>query len=179
MNVRETPFEGLLLLEPEVFADERGFFLESWSRRLFAEAGLPLDFVQDNHSYSVREGTLRGIHFQRGAFAQTKLVRCVTGAVLDVAVDLRPGSATRYRHFAALLSEENRKQLLIPAGFGHAFLTLTDGVHFLYRTDRPYAPQAEGAIRWNDPRLAIDWGIEDPILSAKDRAAPLLEDNII
>ena len=170
--------EGIWIIEPRVFDDNRGFFMETWSRRAFEEHGLFYDFVQDNHSASTVKGTLRGIHFQRGNHAQAKLVRCTRGAVLDVAVDLRPSSPTYLQWQAVMLSEENKRQLLIPRGFGHGFVTLTDHVEFQYRADNPYAPEADAGILWNDPELGIDWGIDDPILSQKDRNNPLLRDTV-
>lgn len=173
MNFIKTPLEGVYIVEPTVFGDNRGFFMESWSQRAFEEAGLFYDFVQDNHSYSGVKGTLRGIHFQRGDKAQAKLVRCVRGAVLDVAVDLRPESPTYGQWTAAELSADNKRQLLIPRRFGHGFVTLTDEVEFLYKADNLYAPASEGGILWNDPTLAVDWGVEAPVLSAKDRTLPL------
>ncbi len=176
MKFIETELAGVVIVEPAVFGDHRGFFMESWSRRAFEDAGLFYDFVQDNHSSSTVKGTLRGIHFQRGDMAQAKLVRCARGAVLDVAVDLRPKSAGYKRWVAVELSAENRRQLLIPRGFGHAFLTLTDDVEFLYKADNFYAPEAEGGIRWDDPELGVDWGVTDPVLSEKDRTAPWLKD---
>ncbi len=174
MNFIVTKLEGVYIVEPRVFGDYRGFFMESYSKRVFEQAGLSYDFVQDNHSYSSKKGTLRGIHFQRGTDSQAKLVRCSAGAVLDVAVDLRPNSATYKQWVAVELSAENKRQLLIPRGFGHAFLTLTNDVEFLYKSDNYYAPESDGSIAWNDPELAIDWGIDTPTLSAKDEAAPLL-----
>lgn len=176
MKFIETELAGVVIVEPAVFGDHRGFFMESWSRRAFEDAGLFYDFVQDNHSSSTVKGTLRGIHFQRGDMAQAKLVRCARGAVLDVAVDLRPKSAGYKKWVAVELSAENRRQLLIPRGFGHAFLTLTDDVEFLYKADNFYAPEAEGGIRWDDPELGVDWGVTDPVLSEKDRTAPWLKD---
>ena len=140
------------------------------------EAGLFYNFVQDNHSLSTVKGTLRGIHFQKGEKAQAKLVRCVRGAVLDVAVDLRHDSPTYKQWEAVVLSEENKKQLLIPRGFGHGFVTLTDEVEFLYKADNYYAPEADGGIRWNDPEIGVDWGIEKPILSVKDEKNPFLSE---
>ena len=178
MTFIQTELEGVFIVEPAVFGDHRGFFLESWSRRAFEAAGLNYDFVQDNHSSSTVKGTLRGIHFQRGEKAQAKLVRCVRGAVLDVAVDLRPSSPSYKRWIGVELTGENKRMLMIPRGFGHGFVTLTDHVEFMYKADNPYAPESEGGIRWNDPELAIDWGVEDPILSAKDQAAPLLKDAV-
>ncbi|MBO5638801.1 MAG: dTDP-4-dehydrorhamnose 3,5-epimerase [Oscillospiraceae bacterium] len=166
------------IIEPKVFGDNRGFFMETWSKREFEEHGQFYDFVQDNHSLSSVKGTLRGIHFQRGEKAQAKLVRCVRGAVLDVAVDLRPSSPTYKLWQAVELSEENKRQFLIPRGFGHGFLTLTDHVEFLYKADNPYAPEADAGILWNDPELGVDWGIADPILSEKDKRNPLLRDAV-
>lgn len=140
------------------------------------EAGLHYDFVQDNHSLSTGKGTLRGIHFQKGDKSQAKLVRCVRGAVLDVAVDLRHDSPT-YRQWTGVeLSEENKKQFLIPRGFGHGFVTLTDEVEFLYKADNVYAPEADGGIRWNDPDIGVEWNITDPILSDKDQKNPFLKE---
>lgn len=178
MEFIKTELEGVYIAEPRVFGDNRGFFMESWSEREFEKAGLHYDFVQDNHSSSTVKGTLRGIHFQRGDKAQAKLVRCVRGAVMDVAVDLRPSSPTYKKWVSVELSEENKRQLLIPRGFGHGFVTLTDHVEFLYKADNPYAPESEGGIRWNDPDLAVDWGVEDPILSAKDKIAPFFKDAV-
>lgn len=176
MDVIKTKLEGVYILVPKVFEDRRGFFMESWSRRTMEEAGLHYDFVQDNHSLSTEKGTLRGIHFQKGDKAQAKLVRCVRGAVLDVAVDLRSGSPTYKQWTAVELSGENKKQFLIPRGFGHGFVTLTDKVEFLYKADNVYAPEADGGIRWNDPEIAVDWGVSDPILSDKDRKNPFLKE---
>lgn len=176
MKITKTKLDGVLILEPDVFGDYRGFFMESWSQRKMEEAGLFYNFVQDNHSLSTVKGTLRGIHFQKGEKAQAKLVRCVRGTVLDVAVDLRHDSPTYKQWVAVELSEENKKQLLIPRGFGHGFVTLTDEVEFLYKADNYYAPEADGGIRWNDPEIGVAWGIEDPILSAKDDTNPYLKD---
>ena len=178
MEITKTKLEGVVIIEPAVFGDKRGFFMESWSRRAFAAAGLDYDFVQDNHSASTVKGTLRGIHFQRGEAAQAKLVRCTKGAVLDVAVDLRPDSPTYKQWIGVELSADNKRQLLIPRGFGHAFLTLTDEVEFMYKADNFYAPEADGGIRWNDPELAIDWGIDEPILSDKDSKLPWLKEAV-
>ena len=178
MNFIKTELEGVYIIEPKVFGDHRGFFMESYSKRVFEEAGLYYDFVQDNHSSSSAKGTLRGIHFQRGDKAQAKLVRCARGAVLDVAVDLRPNSLTYKKWVAVELSEENKRQFLIPRGFGHGFVTLTDDVEFLYKADNYYAPEADGGIRWNDPEIGVDWGVENPILSQKDANAPLLKDAV-
>ena len=178
MRFIETALEGVYIVEPKVFGDNRGFFMESWSERDFEREGLHYTVVQDNHSSSAVKGTLRGIHFQRGDKAQAKLVRCVRGAVLDVAVDLRPSSPTYKKWVAVELSEENKRQFLIPRGFGHGFLTLTDDVEFLYKADNPYAPEADGGIRWNDPEIGVDWGVEAPILSEKDKKSPFLKDAV-
>lgn len=176
MKFEKTKLEGVVIITPDVFGDHRGFFMESWSEHKMEEAGLRYNFVQDNHSMSSVKGTLRGIHFQKGDKAQAKLVRCVKGAVLDVAVDLRHESPTYKQWVAVELSAENKKQLMIPRGFGHGFVTLTDEVEFLYKADNYYAPEADGGIRWNDPEIGVDWGVENPILSAKDEKNPFLKD---
>lgn len=176
MKITKTKLDGVVIIEPDVFGDKRGFFMESWNKKKMSELGLEYDFVQDNHSKSTVKGTLRGIHFQKGDKAQAKLVRCVKGAVLDVAVDLRKNSPTFKQWVGVELSEENKKQLLIPRGFGHGFVTLTDDVEFLYKADNYYAPEAEGGIRWNDPDIGVEWGVENPILSEKDKINPLLKD---
>lgn len=178
MNFIKTDIDGVVLVEPKVFGDHRGFFMESWSEREFKVAGLDYDFVQDNHSSSTVKGTLRGIHFQRGEMSQAKLVRCVRGAVLDVAVDLRPESPTYKKWVAVELSEENKRMLMIPRRFGHGFVTLTDNVEFLYKADNPYAPEYDGGIRWNDPEIGVDWGVEKPVLSSKDENSPFLRDAV-
>lgn len=176
MKITKTKLDGVVIIEPDVFGDNRGFFMESWNKKKMAESGLDYDFVQDNHSKSTVKGTLRGIHFQKGDKAQAKLVRCVKGAVLDVAVDLRRNSSTFKQWVGVELSEENKKQLLIPRGFGHGFVTLTDDVEFLYKADNYYAPEADAGVRWNDPDIGVEWGIENPILSEKDKNNPLLKD---
>jgi dTDP-4-dehydrorhamnose 3,5-epimerase len=177
LQVTETALPGVFILEPQAFGDARGWFMEAWSDRSMRDAGLNYRFVQDNHSYSAQKHTLRGIHFQKGERAQAKLLRCSRGAVLDVAVDLRIGSPTYGRWISAELSADNKRQLLIPRGFGHAFLTLTDDVEFLYKADNPYNAEADRGIRWNDPDIGVDWGVDAPVLSAKDAAAPLLRDS--
>lgn len=176
MKFEKTKLEGVVIITPDVFGDHRGFFMESWSEHKMEEAGLHYNFVQDNHSMSSVKGTLRGIHFQKGDKAQAKLVRCVKGTVLDVAVDLRHESPTYKQWVAVELSAENKKQLMIPRGFGHGFVTLTDEVEFLYKADNYYAPEADGGIRWNDLEIGVDWGVENPILSAKDEKNPFLKD---
>ena len=177
MKVIETPIPDLLVLEPRVFGDSRGFFLESWNERTFREAtGVSLPFVQDNHSRSAR-GVLRGLHYQLRQ-AQGKLVRVVRGSVFDVAVDLRRSSSTFGRWYGAELSEENHRQLWIPPGFGHGFLVTSDSADFLYKATDYYAPEHERCVLWNDPALGISWPIEGltPLLSEKDRQGlPLSE----
>ena len=176
MEFIKTEIEDLYIIEPKIFGDHRGFFMETWSKKDFEAAGLLYDFVQDNHSFSTAKGTLRGIHFQRGDKAQAKLVRCVRGAVLDVAVDLRSASPTYKKWVAVELSEKNKRMFLIPRGFGHGFVTLTDDVEFLYKVDNHYCAEAECGIRWNDPELAVDWGVSNPILSQKDYCNPFFKD---
>ena len=178
MRLVKTELPDIHIIEPAVFGDSRGWFMESWSLEKMQKLGVgSYNFVQDNHSYSASKGVLRGIHFQNGNSAQTKLVRCARGAVLDVAVDLRKGSPTYKKWVAVELSAENKRQLLIPRGFGHGFLTLTDDVEFLYKTDNPYNAVLDRCIRWNDSDLGIDWGIECPIISEKDANAPFLNDS--
>ncbi|MEN3374616.1 dTDP-4-dehydrorhamnose 3,5-epimerase [Dechloromonas sp. ZS-1] len=171
MQTIETGIAGLLILEPRVFGDARGFFYESYNRQVFAAAtGLDIDFVQDNHSRSSR-GVLRGLHYQLAPHAQGKLVRVVHGAVLDVAVDIRPESPTCGQHVAVELSADNKRMFWIPPGFAHGFLTLSETAEFLYKTTDYYAPAAERCIRWDDPQLAIEWSLGDvvPQLSVKDQ----------
>lgn len=177
MKVVSTDIEDLFIIEPQVFGDSRGWFMESWSQKKMEEAGLFYNFVQDNHSFSALKGTLRGLHFQKGSSSQAKLVRCVRGAVLDVAVDLRKNSKTYKKWVGCILSEENKKQFLIPRGFAHGFLTLTDNVEFVYKADNYYDPQADRNIIWNDEEINVDWGIENPILSEKDKKAPKLSES--
>ena len=177
MKVTKTEIEDLLVMEPKVFGDARGYFFEAFNERDFREAtGLSVQFVQDNESCS-QKGVLRGLHFQKAPFAQDKLIRVVRGSVQDVAVDLRPGSPTYGRHFSIVLSGENHLMVFIPAGFAHGFLTLEDNTIFQYKCSKYYEPSSEGGIRWDDPTLAIPW--MDPgvhyILSPKDLAAPLLK----
>ncbi|SUP44774.1 dTDP-4-dehydrorhamnose 3,5-epimerase [Veillonella criceti] len=176
MKLTKTKLEGVIILEPKVFGDNRGFFMESWSKRQLEELGLYYDFVQDNHSSSTRRGTLRGIHYQKGEHSQAKLVRCVRGAVFDVAVDLRVKSPTYGQWIGVELSEKNKKQLLIPRGFGHGFVTLTDDVEFMYKADNYYCQESDRGILWNDPQIKIEWGIDEPILSEKDKRHPALSE---
>lgn len=177
MNVIKTAIEGVYIIEPRVFGDNRGWFIESYSEKKMKEHGLNYNFVQDNHSFSAVKGTLRGIHFQKGDSAQAKLVRCCKGAVLDVAVDLRKGSPAYKKWVAVELSAENKRQLLIPRGFGHGFVTLTDGVEFLYKADNYYDPVQERSILWCDEEIGINWNVDNPIVSDKDSLAPRLIDS--
>lgn len=177
INVIETAIPGVVIVEPKVFGDERGYFFESWSQRDFDAAVRPVRFVQDNESQS-RHGVLRGLHYQKGNASQSKLLRVVKGCVLDVAVDIRRGSPTFGQHVAVELSAENHRQLFIPRGFAHGFVVLSDDAVTQYKCDRFYDPSAEGAVAWNDPDIGIDWrlGAEELILSAKDKAHPFLKD---
>jgi len=176
MKIIQTAIPEVLMLEPRVFSDERGFFFESYNERTFrAATGLNVSFVQDNHSRSAK-GVLRGIHYQTQK-PQGKLVRCVAGEVFDVAVDLRRSSASYGKWVGVHLSAENKRQLWVPEGFGHAFLVLSPSAEFLYKTTDYYAPECERGIAWNDPDLAISWPLADsPSLSVKDAAAPRLRD---
>lgn len=175
MNVLKTNIEGVLIIEPRVFGDERGYFFESYSQREFEEKVYKTLFVQDNESKSVY-GVMRGLHFQKPPFAQAKLVRVVKGRVLDVAVDIREGSPTYGQYVSTELTGENKRQLFIPRGFAHGFVVLSEEALFQYKCDNYYAPGYEGAIRWDDPKLGIDWKLplEDIILSEKDKNNPLL-----
>lgn len=175
MNVIECAIPGPLILEPRVFGDERGFFMESWNAATFAKAGLDLDFVQDNHSRS-QKGVLRGLHYQNPG-AQGKLVRVTNGAVFDVAVDLRRSSPNFGRWAGVTLSAENKRMFWVPEGFAHGFLTLEDGTDFLYKCTANYAPEHDHTLAWDDPQVGIDWPLDGivPQLSAKDHAAKSLE----
>ena len=176
-----TELPGVFILEPQVFGDHRGWFMESWSVKNMEDLGIKVDFVQDNQSFTAKKGTLRGIHYQQNPMAQAKLVRVVRGAVMDIAVDLRKGSPTYGQWTGAELSAENKRQIYIPQGFGHAFLTLTDDVEFCYKCDNLYSKECDRNIRWNDPDINVDWksfGLEsEPVLSEKDANAPLLKDS--
>jgi dTDP-4-dehydrorhamnose 3,5-epimerase len=174
-TVTKSALEGVLLVDAEFFRDERGYFIESWHRRNFADLGIDVDFVQDNHSSSL-QGVLRGLHYQDMTAPMGKLVRCTAGRVLDVVVDLRVGSPTFSRWAAEELSDENMRQLWCPPGFGHGFLTLSESAQVQYKCSGYYTPSAEGAVAWNDPDLAIEWPISRPQLSKKDESAPSLRD---
>lgn len=175
MKVIPTDIEGVVIIEPDVFGDARGYFMESWSQQRFNESVREVEFVQDNQSKSCY-GVVRGLHFQRGEHSQSKLVRVAQGRVLDVAVDIRRGSPTFGRHIAVELSDENHRQLFIPRGFAHGFSVLSSEAVLQYKCDNYYSPKNEGAIAWNDPTIGIDWQlpVEDIILSAKDMHHPTL-----
>ncbi len=177
MNVIKTDLEGVVIIEPQVFGDDRGYFFESFSQPRFDQLVRPVKFVQDNESKS-RYGVLRGLHFQKGKAAQSKLVRVVEGRVLDVAVDIRRGSPTFGKYVAVELSSDNHRQLFIPRGFAHGFSVLSQTAVFQYKCDNLYAPESEGAILWNDPEIGVDWQLpaDDVILSPKDMRHPLLSD---
>lgn len=177
MNIITTFIEDVLIIEPSIFGDHRGWFIETYSKEKFKELGIEIDFIQDNHSFSAQKGTLRGLHFQLSPKAQTKLIRCTRGKILDVAVDLRVGSSTYKKWVAVELSEENKKQLFVPKGFAHGFLTLTNDVEVQYKVNEYYSQECDRSIRFDDPAIAVDWGIITPILSEKDINAPLLKDS--
>jgi dTDP-4-dehydrorhamnose 3,5-epimerase len=168
MEIMQTDLQGLLIIKPRIFTDERGYFYESWNKESFSKAGIQTDFIQDNQSMS-KQGVLRGLHFQAPPHAQAKLVRVVRGAVLDVAVDIRKNSPTYGRYWAIELSEENQLSFYIPEGFAHGFLTLQPNTIFSYKCSRLYNKNSEDCLLWNDPDLAISWNTTDPIVSDKDK----------
>lgn len=175
MKLTETEIEGIYIIEPKVFGDHRGWFMESYSKKSLPQ--IKGEFVQDNHSFSVEKDVLRGIHFQQAPYSQAKLVRCVAGAVMDFAVDLRKGSPTYKKWIGIELSRTNKRMLYIPKGFGHGFVTLTSDVEFLYKADDYYNPESDRSIRFDDPDIGVNWGIENPILSEKDKNASLLKES--
>jgi dTDP-4-dehydrorhamnose 3,5-epimerase len=177
MRVTELELSGVKILEPRYFEDFRGYYCETYSSRTSLEIGIDTVFKQDNHSLSLRKNTLRGIHFQLNPKAQIKLVRCVRGQVMDYVVDLRRDSPSFKKWARVELSEGNRKQIWIPAGFGHGFITLTDNCEVLYKVDEWYYPVYDRAIAWVDPEIAIDWGVSAPIISEKDKKAPRLRES--
>ena len=178
MKATETKLKGVYVLEPQVFGDARGWFMESWSQQKLAEAGIQVDFVQDNQSFSAQKGTLRGLHYQLNPKCQAKLLRATRGAIFDVAVDIRKGSPQYGQWVGVELSAENKKQLFIPRGFAHGFVTLTDDVEVQYKADNYYAPECDGNIRYDDPDIGVNWGSGEFILSEKDKNAPLLKDRM-
>lgn len=177
MKVDETPIEGLLIIQPDVYFDERGYFLETYNKEKWKELGINFDFLQDNQSQSSK-GVLRGLHFQNPPYAQGKLVSVIAGAVIDIAVDLRRKSKTYGSYFALELSEQNKTIFWIPPGFAHGFVSLQDNTIFSYKCTQVYNKHSEASIRWDDPDLAIDWEIQNPIISEKDRNAPFFKEYI-
>lgn len=178
MTVKELAIPGVLLLEPTVHEDERGYFIETYQRERFREWGIDCEFVQDNHSFSKQAGTIRGLHFQLPPMAQTKLVQVTQGAIFDVVVDLRRGSETFGRWVTADLTAQNHRQLLVPKGFAHGFCTLMDNTYVTYKVDQYYSKECERGIAWDDPTLGIDWPAVRPILSDKDRGFPTLKPSL-
>ena len=176
MDIQETKLKGVYLITPQIFGDERGWFMESWSRRKFEAAGIQVEFVQDNQSFSAKKGTLRGLHYQLNPMCQAKLLRCTRGEIYDVVVDIRRGSPQYAQWMGVRISAENKKQLFVPRGFAHGFITLADDTEVQYKADNYYAPECDGNIRWNDPAIGIEWGMEPTVLSEKDRRAPLLSE---
>lgn len=174
MNVIKTKFEDALLIEPKVFGDHRGFFTESYNKKMFKQNGIDMDFIQDNHSLSQQSGTLRGMHYQLNDKAQTKLVRVTRGAIYDVIVDIRKGSPTYGQWQGFILSADNKRQLLVPKGFAHGFCTIVENTEVQYKVDQLYSPEHDRGIAWNDPALNIDWPFNNPVLSDKDTKHPTL-----
>ena len=168
MKISKTNIHGLIIVEPQIFKDDRGCFFESWNLKKFQEIGINDNFVQDNHSVSKR-GVLRGLHFQNPPYAQAKLVRVITGSVLDVVVDLRNNSSTYGKHFSVVLSDNNLKSLYVPKGFAHGFVALEDDTIFSYKCSDMYNKESEGCLMWNDKDLGIDWNVSNPIISLKDK----------
>lgn len=177
MKFINTDIKNLIIIEPNVFGDSRGWFSESYNKNIFEENNIPIDFVQDNHSYSTQKGVLRGLHFQNTPFAQTKLVRCTKGRIWDVAVDLRKTSPTYLKWFGLELSADNHKMLLVPQGFAHGFVTLESDCEVQYKVDNIYDKTSDRSIRFDDPSINITWPVYDVILSDKDKNAPLLKDS--
>lgn len=177
MEFEKTQIDGAVVLEPKVFGDNRGWFMESYSKRTLEEAGILDEFIQDNRSFSAEKGTLRGLHCQTEPMAQAKLLTCLKGEILDIAVDIRKGSPTYMKWVGVKLSEENKKMFYIPAGCLHGFVTLTDNVEVMYKVNNFYSPENDRSVRFDDPALGVEWGVANPILSQKDMNAPLLEDS--
>jgi dTDP-4-dehydrorhamnose 3,5-epimerase len=175
MKKIRTKLDGVYIIEPDVYGDHRGFFMESYNQQRFRELGIEHDFVQDNHSLSIQAGTIRGLHYQLNPKAQTKLVRVLSGALYDVVVDIRIGSPTFGEWIGVILSEENKRQLLVPKGFAHGICTLVNNTQISYKVDEFYSPEHDQGTYWNDPLLGITWPVGDPVLSEKDQNLPLLE----
>lgn len=176
MNIIQTKLKDVLIIEPNVFGDNRGFFMESYNKKHFEEHGLDYKFIQDNHSLSTETGTIRGLHYQLNPKAQTKLVRVLSGAIYDVVVDIRKESPTFGNWQGFILSEDNKRQLLVPKGFAHGFCTLVPNTQVFYKVDEYYSPENDRGILWDDPDIGIDWPTNNPILSDKDTKHPLLKD---
>lgn len=180
MKLTKTKIDGVVIIEPDVFGDNRGWFMETYNEEKFKELGIDCKFVQDNMSYSAVKGTLRGLHYQKEPYCQSKLVRCTKGKVIDVAVDIRKGSPTYGEWVSVELSEENKKMFFMPKGMAHGFLTISDEVEFQYKVDNLYNKESEGGIRYDDPTVNVDWGSLlngiKPILSSKDEVLPTLEE---
>jgi dTDP-4-dehydrorhamnose 3,5-epimerase len=176
VKIIETKLQGVLVVEADVFGDNRGFFTESYNKQRFHEAGITHDFIQDNHSYSAEAGTLRGLHYQLSPKGQTKLVRAIAGAIYDVVVDIRKDSPTYGQWVGVILSESNKRQILVPKGFAHGFCTLTPHTQVLYKVDEYYSRDHDRGILWSDPDLGIDWPSTNVILSEKDKVHPVLKD---
>lgn len=176
MKITQTGFQDLLLLEPSIFTDERGYFMESYNKQTLEKLGVNLNFVQDNQSYS-RKGVLRGLHFQKNPYGQTKLVRALAGTILDVVVDLRANQSTYKKVYTVELTGDNQKQLLVPVGFAHSFIVLSDTASVIYKCDNYYNKSAEGGLRFDDPKLSIDWILpkDQLIVSEKDLALPFID----
>ncbi len=177
MDIEKTNIEGAVVLTPKVFGDNRGWFMESYSKRTLEQAGIFDDFIQDNRSFSAEKGTLRGLHCQTEPMAQAKLLTCLKGEIMDVAVDIRKGSPTYKQVVCVKLTEENKKMFYIPAGCLHGFVTLSDNVEVMYKVNNFYSPENDRSVRFDDPELGVEWNIENPILSQKDLNAPLLKDS--
>lgn len=176
MKIIKTKLEDVIIIEPAVFGDHRGYFMESYNKNVFSEQGIEYDFVQDNQSLSVETGVIRGLHYQLAPKAQTKLVRALTGAIYDVAVDIRKGSPTYGQWVGAILSEDNKRHLLVPKGFAHGFCTLVPNTIVAYKVDEYYSPEHDRGILWNDPAIGVDWPTSKAVLSEKDQKHPLLKD---
>lgn len=177
MEIIKTELTDAYIIEPKVFGDHRGWFMESYNKKAFEELGITTDFIQDNRSFSMKKGTLRGLHCQKGASAQTKLVSCVNGKVMDVIVDIREGSPSFMKWTGVELSAENKRMLYVPVGFLHGFVTLSDNVEFSYKVDNYYCAADDRSIKYNDKMFGVDWKIENPVLSEKDMNAPLYSES--
>jgi dTDP-4-dehydrorhamnose reductase/dTDP-4-dehydrorhamnose 3,5-epimerase len=177
MKLTKTKITDVLIIEPKVFGDHRGWFTESYSKEKYISLGINADFIQDNHSFTAKKGTIRGLHFQIEPKSQSKLIRCIRGKIYDVAVDIRKGSPTYLKWTGNVISEEEKNQIFIPKGFAHGFLSLTDDVEIEYKVDEYYSPDCDRSIRFDDPTFGIEWGISDPVLSEKDMKAPFIKDS--